>query len=174
MLEKLIMKQKKIVFCDLDDTLIETNSGEKFPKGVWDVRLKIEVWDKIKQRFPNVTHLFVVTNQGGIEEGLVNRDDFVTKIEWILACLSEWFEMQLGRIIICEGVACSKNDSSDHFRKPNTGMLEHLLNKAFDTNPDKETMIMVGDASGKEGDFSDSDKKTAENFGIDYIDIRDL
>lgn len=24
------------------------------------------------------------------------------------------------------------------------------------------------------GDFSDSDKKCAENFGIDYIDVRDF
>lgn len=28
---------------------------------------------------------------------------------------------------------------------------------------------MIGDASGKEGQFSDSDKKTAENFGIVYM-----
>ena len=26
----------------------------------------------------------------------------------------------------------------------------------------------------KKGDFSDSDKKTAENFDIDYIDVRDF
>ena len=30
------------------------------------------------------------------------------------------------------------------------------------------------DASGKEGQFSDSDKKTAENFGIDYMDVNDF
>ena len=33
---------------------------------------------------------------------------------------------------------------------------------------------MIGDASGKEGQFSDSDKKTAENFGIDYVDVDDF
>lgn len=38
----------------------------------------------------------------------------------------------------------------------------------------KQEMLMIGDASGKEGDFSDSDKKCAENFGIDYIDVRDF
>lgn len=32
----------------------------------------------------------------------------------------------------------------------------------------------VGDASGKEGQFSDIDKKTAENFGIDYLDVEDF
>ena len=33
---------------------------------------------------------------------------------------------------------------------------------------------MIGDASGKEGQFSDIDKKTAENFCIDYMDVNDL
>ena len=28
--------------------------------------------------------------------------------------------------------------------------------------------------SGKEGQFSDSDKKTAENFDIDYMDVEDF
>ena len=33
---------------------------------------------------------------------------------------------------------------------------------------------MIGDAFGKEGQYSDSDKKTAENFGIDYMDVGDF
>ena len=33
---------------------------------------------------------------------------------------------------------------------------------------------VFGNASGKEGQFSDSDKKTAENFYIDYIDVNDF
>ena len=51
-------------------------------------------------------------------------------------------------------------------------MLEHLQ-EYFGEN-DKSQMIMIGDFSGKPGDFSDSDKKCAENFGIDYIDVEDL
>ena len=38
----------------------------------------------------------------------------------------------------------------------------------------KQKSLMIGDASGKEGEFSDSDKKTAEKFGIDYMDINDF
>lgn len=56
-------------------------------------------------------------------------------------------------------------------------MLEHLLkNFAFDDDylVGKENMCMIGDASGKEGQFSDSDKQTAINFGIDYYDIDDF
>ena len=47
------------------------------------------------------------------------------------------------------------------------------------TNPDNiittiSTIMMIGDASGKEGQFSDSDKKTAENFGCEYMDVDDF
>ena len=53
------------------------------------------------------------------------------------------------------------------------------LNLFFDEymdkfNFDKDDALMIGDASGKTGQFSDSDKKTAENFGIDYLDVEDF
>ena len=44
----------------------------------------------------------------------------------------------------------------------------------YDITCDKSEMLMIGDASGKPGQFSDSDKKTAENFGIDYLDVEDF
>ena len=37
-----------------------------------------------------------------------------------------------------------------------------------------DTIMMIGDASGKEGQFSDSDKKTAENLGCEYMDVDDF
>lgn len=33
---------------------------------------------------------------------------------------------------------------------------------------------LIETASGLEGQFSDSDKKTAENFGIDYMDVSEF
>ena len=55
-------------------------------------------------------------------------------------------------------------------------MLEELLKwyVGDDFDSIKQKSLMIGDASGKEGQFSDSDKKTAENFGIDYIDVEDF
>lgn len=38
----------------------------------------------------------------------------------------------------------------------------------------KNESVMIGNASDLEGQFSDSDKKTAENFGIDYLDVEDF
>ena len=71
---------------------------------------------------------------------------------------------------------CDTNNKLDPYRKPNTKMLETLLEDYVgdDIEYIKQKSLMIGDASGKEGQFSDSDKKTAENFGIDYIDVNDF
>ena len=36
------LKNKKVIFCDLDGTLIKTKSGETFPKGIWDMEFRFE------------------------------------------------------------------------------------------------------------------------------------
>lgn len=72
---------------------------------------------------------------------------------------------------------CGSNDRSNPMRKPNTGMLEELFDnyKTWkDCSLEVEDCLMIGDASGLEGQFSDSDKKTAENFGIDYMDVSEF
>ena len=46
------MKKYDIIFSDLDRTLINTISGEIFPKGIWDMKIRFEVLDKIKEIKP--------------------------------------------------------------------------------------------------------------------------
>lgn len=67
---------------------------------------------------------------------------------------------------------------SNQVRKPNTGMIDDILMKCKDTvmrgmnfSQLKGCSLMVGDASGLPGQFSDSDKVCAENAGIDYMDV---
>lgn len=162
------LKSKKILFCDLDGTLIETISGETFPKGIWDMRIKFNVLDAIKKLNPE--YILIVSNQGGIEGGFVDKHDFQNKSEYITRAIREYCG--------CKSYAmyCETNDKSDPYRKPNTGMLGTLLEKYVGDDFDyiKHKSIMIGDASGKEGQFSDSDKRTAENFGIDYMDVNDF
>ena len=162
------MKNKKVIFCDLDGTLIETISGETFPKGIWDMKLRFDVLDAIKELNPD--YILVVSNQGGIESGFVSADDFQVKSEYIGRAIREY----CGCKCYCE--YCKTNDKSDVYRKPNIGMLNHLTERYVgdDFEHIKSVSLMIGDASGKEGQFSDSDKKTAENFGIDYMDVDDF
>ena len=55
-------------------------------------------------------------------------------------------------------------------------MLNHLCENCVGDDFDyiKSVTLMIGDASGLEGQFSDSDKRTAENFGIDYLDVNEF
>ena len=163
-----ILKNKNILFCDLDGTLIETISGDTFPKGIWDMRIKLDVLDAIKKLNPE--YVLIVSNQGGIESGFVDTHDFNSKCEYITRAIREYCGCE------CYAMYCDTNNKSDPYRKPNTKMLETLLEDYVgdDVEYIKQKSLMIGDASGKEGQFSDSDKKTAENFGIDYMDVNDL
>lgn len=162
------MKQYEVIFADLDGTLINTISGETFPKGIWDMKFSFGALNTIKKINPK--YLLIVSNQGGIEKGFVDENNFHAKLEYIERAISEYCNCE------CCAMYCATNDKTDPYRKPNTGMLEDLLEICVGDNSDfiKQKSLMIGDASGKEGQFSDSDKKTAENFGIDYMDIKDF
>ena len=160
------MKEKeelnnKVVFLDLDGTVINTISGEAFPKGIWDMKFNFELLNILKEYLPAL--ICIVTNQGGIGK-YVNEIHFVNKFSYIRDVIREYIGCK------CEGVYCSPNHE-DNFRKPNTGMLEYL---SMILNIEKGDCIMIGDASGLEGQFSDSDKRTAENFGIPYYDANEF
>ena len=163
-----ILKNKNILFCDLDGTLIETISGDTFPKGIWDMKLRFDVLDAIKKLNPE--YILIVSNQGGIESGLVDVQKFNTKLLYIVRAIGEYCGCE------CYAMYCDTNNKSDLYRKPNTKMLETLLEDYVgdDVECFKHEILMIGDASGKEGQFSDIDKKTAENFGIDYMDVNDF
>ena len=162
------MKKYEIIFSDLDGTLINTISGETFPKGIWDMQIRFEVLDKIKEIKPK--YLLIVSNQGGIESGFVNEYYFKSKSEYITRAIREYCDCE------CYAMYCETNDKLNPYRKPNTEMLYSLLKKYVGDDFDciKQKSLMIGDASGKDGQFSDSDKKTAENFGIDYMDVDDF
>ena len=162
------MKKYEVIFSDLDGTLINTISGETFPKGIWDMKIRFEVLDKIKEIKPK--YLLIVSNQGGIESGFVNSHNFRAKSEYIARAICEYCDCE------CYAMYCTTNDKTDLYRKPNVRMLENLLESYVGDDFDyiKSVSLMIGDASGKEGQFSDSDKKTAENFGIDYMDVDDF
>ena len=165
------MKEYKVIFADLDGTLIDTISGETFPKGIWDMKIKFDVLDKIKEIKPKC--LLIVTNQGGIEKGLVNRRNFEFKMEYLCRSIKEYTGIPV------EYSYCENNDPNHKYRKPNIGMLDSLMYKMMnrgiiENGIETDKMLMIGDASGKEGQFSDSDKNTAENYCIDYMDVDDF
>jgi DNA 3'-phosphatase len=168
------MKKYKYLFCDFDGTLVDTISGKTFPEGVWDMKVKFDVLDKIKELNPE--YVFIVSNQGGIESGFINEKHFTDKCQYVCDIIKEYCKIEHVWFTYC-----ATNDKTAQDRKPNTAMLEYMLEMHsdngywFNTNNElKNEILMIGDASGKEGQFSDSDKKCAENFGIDYLDVNDF
>ena len=162
---------KKVLFIDLDSTLIKTISGKTFPEDITDFRIQLPVLNKIVEKFPKLNYLFIVTNQGGLKSDFA-KYDFRAKLYAIEDICCEYLNNRFGNTVGSDSQYCDSMDKTDPYRKPNTGMLEVLFERW--EIPSKEVCIMIGDASGKPGDFSDSDKKCAENFGIDYIDVRDF
>lgn len=175
------INEKKILFADLDGTLIQTASGKTFAEDCTDFRIRKDVLDKIRW-MQNLEYVLIVTNQGGIPEH-ISKHDFETKFNTILYFLNQYlcYDITVDGKHSCPksiaGTYCASLDKTDPDRKPNTGMLVNLYKNEVHWQYNsfaKSEMLMIGDASGKPGQFSDSDKKCAENFGIDYLDVEDF
>lgn len=164
-------KNKKVLFIDLDSTLIKTISGKTFPEDITDFRVQLPVLDKIIEKMPNLEMFFIVSNQGGLKT-ITDKYLFKSKIYAIENICRGYLSSKLDYLSFIDDLYCCSMDKNNTYRKPNTGMLEQLYNqyRVESTNE----CIMIGDASGKPGDFSDSDKRCASRFFIDYIDVRDF
>lgn len=161
----LARRVKLNIFADLDGTLIKTASGRIFAKDKNDWVIREDVIAAIKYTNPVV--LYIVSNQGGVEKGIISLEDITEKFDNIVKEL----KLRLPHTEI-KYQFCTSNDKNDPLRKPNPGMIM----KAFKEDPKLSLNInlMIGDASGKPGQFSDSDKKCAENVPMLYSDVDDF
>lgn len=150
----------KILFCDLDGTLIVTKSGNKFPKDCSDWKFKSGILKSLIRYKPDMIH--IVTNQGGIQLHHVKLGDWLNKISEIMRQIKMYMDIPISYAM------CPDNDKSNPSRKPNPKM---VLDYIKEHDLDRNDCLMIGDASGLEGQFSDSDKKCAENAEISYMDV---
>jgi bifunctional polynucleotide phosphatase/kinase len=157
------LHKRRVLFMDLDDTLIVTISGKTFPVDEYDWEFKPGILDSIVNYRPTWIH--IVTNQGGIAAGYIDEEKFLQKMGNILFQLKKdtWTEDSFEM--------CTSLDRTDKFRKPNPGMVNRFITMH---NLASDECLMVGDASGKFGDFSDSDKECARRAGIKYMDVDDF
>ena len=170
------LSKKRVVFMDLDDTLIKTASGKTFPRSVADFTIRLDVLKKLREL--DLALIMIVTNQGGIPK-FCKEWEFKAKIKAVTAFVNAYVGT------ITQYRYCTSLDKSDPKRKPNTGMLDDLLvnanghRKSFGLRPyEKCEMFYIGDASGIHNDvrddYSDDDRRCAENFGIEYVDVEEF
>ena len=179
MMNDLDIKNKRILLFDFDGTLIETASGNTFATDLTDMKIKMDVVNKALDLMQeNGVKVFaIVSNQGGVEAGFVSGADIEAKIEYVLRSVHDLAVKRGIRGVLYEKSVIQMTNKNP-MRKPNTGMIDDILMKCKDTvmrgmnfSQLKGCSLMVGDASGLPGQFSDSDKVCAENAGIDYMDV---
>lgn len=151
---------KRPLFVDLDGTIIRTSSGDTFPRDYDDWEMMPGVVEALKKYHPTVIH--IVSNQGGIEKGFVNESMWLAKVNKIAHYLES--------VVKCPvTIDYCPSDRESFYRKPNEGMVvKHMVGVV------PSDCLMVGDASGLEGQFSDTDRLCALNAGIPYMDISEF
>lgn len=130
------------------------------------MKIKLYVFEAIKNYAPD--DILIISNQGGIEKGFVDKEMFEYKFDYISSALEDYTNISVYDFY------CDNNDKDNINRKPNTGMIDQYMDyiKFINDNVDEEnkiiydTIMMIGDASGKEGQFSDSDNY---HYSLPYI-----
>lgn len=144
-------RRAKIAMFDLDGTLIETKSGNKFPKDREDWRFLDNVQQKLRDLYADGHCLYIITNQAGISLGKTSLDDIVAKIGDVMKEL----DVPIQAFIAMK---------MDYWRKPNTSIVERYIIPTVEVAETVSEIFYVGDAAGRDGDFSDVDRKFAYNL----------
>ena len=134
---------------DLDWTLCRTFKG-LWPKDPSDIKLMAGRLDKLKQLNKDGWSIVIFTNQKSTTEN---------KINFNFARVNNFIGM-LGDIKVITIMSIG----DDEYRKPNVGMYQ-LLQQVV---PDIKQSFYCGDAAGRPGDFSDSDRMFAQNAGMTF------
>lgn len=149
-----IDKYKSIYAIDLDHTLIEPKSKSIYPKNYDDWKIK---YDDFYKLFKDNTNLYVIYSN---QSKLINDEieNFCKKINNVMKEL---------KINIFVFISIGKN----YYRKPCIGMYE-LFKKFIDD--DIKYRYYIGDAGGREKDFSYSDRAFAYNIRYEYLTPEEL
>ncbi|KAJ7370555.1 hypothetical protein OS493_031561 [Desmophyllum pertusum] len=163
--------RSKIASFDLDCTLVTTQSGKVFSSSItdWSVTGMTLVAAVCVQLMScrilySVYPIVIFTNQLYISKKQLSVADFKSKIEQIIVQLNIPIQ-----VFIAPGL--------NVYRKPVTGMWEHLVRKANDgVTVNLKDSFFVGDAAGraagwapgKKKDFSCNDRTFATNIGINF------
>ena len=147
-------KFSKYACFDLDDTLITTKSGKKFPEDGDDWKfLYKEVPNKIKKLYDDKYNIVIITNQAGLNKKTDGTEWWKNKIENIVK------ELDIPITIYASLV-------HSHYRKPYPTFWKMLIG---DKTVNITKSFYCGDACGRKNDFSDTDLKFASNCGLQFM-----
>eukprot|EP00045_Choanoeca_perplexa_P001904 m.22269 g.22269 ORF g.22269 m.22269 type:complete len:359 (+) comp11226_c0_seq2:649-1725(+) len=156
-----VQHSSKVAAFDFDGCLASTSQGGYDPKA-WSLRFK-QVPDVLRAYHDNGYKIVIVTN-----ESLARLKNF-EPIRKHVAKKCGRLDGFVASVDVPITVFCSL--LKDRFRKPESGVWD-LLNTHFNGKQSAAvpSSLYVGDAAGRPGDFSDSDRMFAAAVGVRFYD----
>lgn len=159
----------KCIMFDLDSTLIKTKSGNTFTKCIGDWQwYSPTVLEKLYQEVLKNHKIVIVTNQKAYFGTTGKIIDY--NIRNVMDKMKKYFETSGGVMggdyipSYCIDVFILVGNCE--YRKPNPGVYQKYINNGVYPS---YAVLYVGDAAGREGDFSDSDKEFALQCKIPFF-----
>ena len=155
--KKEINRKKRVIICDVLDCLVETyqSNGKPglLPRGIYDMRLRFEVWDKIACFNPEKVFAMVPRALLNSSNG---SDSWKVMLDYIVCSFSEYLRSpyQVCQIILQTRIG-----------QPKEELIQQVLG-----NIAKDDIIQIGVNSGLYGQ-NNKDQMAAMICGIDYIDL---
>lgn len=179
MMNNIDIKNKRILLFDFDGTLVETRSDSLFAKDLTDMKIKQDVVNRALDLMEQngVKYFGIISNQCDVGVGFVSDEDIDAKINYVLRCVHDLAVKRGIRGVVYGHYECFSIDEHDPMMKPNPGMVYkalgacRLMMDGITYEDITKMTLMVGNASGMPGQFSDSDKVCAEKAGVDYMDV---
>lgn len=137
----------KALFLDLGGTLVRIEDDEIFTNAAGNVELLPNTVEILRQRASDFDAIFIITNQSGIEKGILSVEIAKSFIDQVNTAIGD---------LITDYWVCPRIESP--YRKPNPGMINGLADKHF---VDVKQSVMVGD--------TEIDQKAAQNAGIGHF-----
>ena len=134
-------RRTKFAIFDFDGTIAKPQAGRQFPKDAADWQYTRASVPSVLQKFGKTHHVVIVTDQTKS-----------WKVDQIKAVMTD---LQIEHITAVIGFQTHKPDTT------------HFLKVFPKFKP--ENAFYVGDAAGRKGDWSDVDKKFAENLNVEFI-----
>ncbi len=147
---------QKALLLDVDGTIRQTKSGEKYPRSADDVELLPGRKEVLKKWIADGYQLFFISNQSGVSSGKVT----VEAVEAAMERTVELLQLPVAEVVYCPHkafpVLC-------FCRKPLPGLGVYLMRKH---RLAREHLIVVGDLG--------SDQQFAEAIGARYVDVKEF
>ena len=155
--KKQIDRTKTVIVCDVFDCLVETfqSNGKPglLPRGIFDMRFRFDVWDKIACFNPEKIFAMVPSS---VMNSCNGSGSWRVMLEYIVCSLSEYLRSpyQVCQILLQTEIGQPK---------------EEILLQVLRDIP-KESIVKIGVNSGLYGQ-NNKDQVAAMRCGIDYIDL---